>query len=151
MDVCTKLTILQSFIWSNFTYCCHIWYFCSLTLGQKVEKIQFRGLRYVYHDYHSSNMVLLERSGLQSIDLLIQKTILVEIYKSLNGQEAWLPQFSQIMSSCIFLWSAVSHFFVQKVTYIFWKKVRGVRSNVLTKSQQLSIIKVTIDIRVLIF
>ncbi len=54
MDVRMKLTILQSFIWSNFTYCCHIWYFCSPTLRQKVEKIQFRGLRYVYNDYNSS-------------------------------------------------------------------------------------------------
>ena len=84
MDVSTKLTILQSFIRSNFTYCCHIWYFCSPTLREKVERIQFRGLRYVYSDYSSSYEVLLERSGLQSIDLLIQKTILVEIFKSLH-------------------------------------------------------------------
>ena len=85
MDVSTKLSILQSFIRSNFTYCCHIWYFCSPTLREKVEKIQYRGLRYVYGDYNSSYEVLLERSGLQSIDLLIQKTILVEIFKSLHN------------------------------------------------------------------
>ncbi len=85
MDASTKLAILQSFIRSNFTYCCHIWYFCSPTLREKVEKIQFRGLRYVYNDYDSSYEALLERSGLQSIDLLIQKTILVEIFKSLHN------------------------------------------------------------------
>ena len=38
----------------------------------------------VYNDYVSSYTVLVERSGLQSIDLLIQKTILVEIFKSLH-------------------------------------------------------------------
>ncbi len=85
MDVKTKLTILQSFIRSNFTYCCHIWYFCSPTLRDKVEKIQYRGLRYVYNDYDSSYLVLLERAGMQSIDVLIQKTILIEIYKSLHN------------------------------------------------------------------
>ncbi len=73
MDVCTKLSILQSFIRSNFTYCCHIWYFCSPTLREKVEKNLFRGLRYVYIDYVSSYKVLLEKSGMQSMDLLIQK------------------------------------------------------------------------------
>ncbi len=85
MDTQTKLTILKSFIRSNFTYCCHIWYFCSPTLRQKVETIQFRGLRYVYNDYTSSYTVLLERSGMQSIELLIQKTILVEIFKSIHN------------------------------------------------------------------
>ena len=84
MDVRTKLTILQSFVRSNFTYCCHIWYFCSPTLREKVERIQYRGLRYVYCDYESPYTALLERSGLQSIDLLIQKTILVEIFKCLH-------------------------------------------------------------------
>ncbi len=85
MDAHTKLTILNSFIRSNFTYCCHIWYFCSPTLREKVEKIQFRGLWYVYNDYDSSYLVLLERSGMQSIELLIQKTILIEIFKALHN------------------------------------------------------------------
>ncbi len=81
----SKLTILKSFIRSNFSYCCHIWYFCSPTLREKVENIQYRGLRYVYNDYSSSYTALLERSGLQSVELLIQKTILVEIFKSIHN------------------------------------------------------------------
>ena len=84
LDASTKLTILKSFIRSNLTYCCHIWYFTSPTLREKIEKIQFRGLRYVYNDY-STYESLLEKSGMQSIDLLIQKTILVEIFKCLHG------------------------------------------------------------------
>ena len=84
MDASTKLSILQSFIRSNFTYCCHIWYFCSPTLREKVETIQYRGLQCVYNDYVSSYEELLDRSGVQSIDLFIQKTILVEIFKSLH-------------------------------------------------------------------
>ncbi len=85
MDTRTKLTIFKSFIASNFSYCCHIWYFCSPTLKTRLEKIQYRGLRYVYNDYNSSYEVLLARSGMCSIDLLVQKTIVVEIYKSLHG------------------------------------------------------------------
>ena len=85
MDTRTKLTIFKSFIASNFSYCCHIWYFCSPTLETRLEKIQYRGLRYVYNDYNSSYEALLERSGMCSIDLLVQKTILAEIFKSLHG------------------------------------------------------------------
>ena len=84
MDATTKLTILKSFIRSNFTYCCHIWSFCSPTLMAKLEKIQHKGLRYVYNDYSSSYPVLLEKAGMQSVELLVQKTILVEIYKCLH-------------------------------------------------------------------
>ncbi len=52
MDARTKLTIFKSFIASNFSYCCHIWYFYSPTLKTRLEKIQYRGpggplLRYV--------------------------------------------------------------------------------------------------------
>ena len=51
----------------------------------KAGKIQYRGLRYVYKDYNSSYEVLLARSGMCSIELLVQKTIVVEIFKSLHG------------------------------------------------------------------
>ena len=85
LDASTKLTILKSFVRSNLTYCCHIWYVTSPTLRDKIEKIQYIGLRYVYNDYASSYETLLVKAGMQSIDLLIQKTILVEIFKCLHG------------------------------------------------------------------
>ena len=85
MDTATKLTIFRSFIASNFSFCCHIWYFCSQGLKDRLEKIQYRGLRHVYDDYNATYGALLARSGMCSIDLLVQKTILVEIFKSLNG------------------------------------------------------------------
>ncbi len=50
-------TILKSSIRSNYTYCCHIWYFCFPTLREKVEKIQFRGLRYVYNAKEAAFLV----------------------------------------------------------------------------------------------
>ncbi len=85
MGTTAKLTILRSFIASNFSYCCHIWFFCSVTLMDRLDKIQFRGLRYVYGEYDSPYDSLLEKAGMDSIELLLQKTMLVEIYKCLNG------------------------------------------------------------------
>ena len=87
MDTSTKLTIFKSFIASNFSYCCHIWYFCSPTLKTRLEKIQYRGLRYVYNDYSASYDSLLDQSEMSTIgiDLLLQKTMLVEIFKCVHG------------------------------------------------------------------
>ena len=84
MGAPSKLTILRYFITSNFSYCCHIWCFCSVTLKDRLEKLQFRGLRYVYDDYNSSYEALLKKAGMDSIALLLQKTMLVEIYKCLK-------------------------------------------------------------------
>ncbi len=85
MDVSTKLTIFKSFIASNFSYCCHIWFFCSPTLKTRLNKIQYRGLRYVYNDFSASYDSLLDKSGMCTIDLLLQKTMLVEIFKCVRG------------------------------------------------------------------
>ncbi len=85
MGAKAKLTIFRSFIASNFSYCCHIWYFCSPTLKTRLEKIQLRGLRYVFNDYDSSYDSLLVKAEMDTIELLLQKTMLVEIYKCLNG------------------------------------------------------------------
>ncbi len=85
MDARTKLTIFKSFIASNFSYCCHIWYFCSPTLKTRLEKIQYRGLRYVYSDFSASFDSLLDKSEMCTIDLLLQKTMLVEIFKCVQG------------------------------------------------------------------
>ena len=47
--------------------------------------MQCRGLSYVYDDYKSSYDNLLQRAGMDTIELLLQKTMLVEIFKCLNG------------------------------------------------------------------
>ena len=99
LDTNSKLTILKAFIRSNFTYCCHIWYFTLSTLKDRLERLQYRGLKYVYNDYNSDYEILLKRANLDSIDLLIQKVILVDIYKAVNNIGATylqdLFQFSQ--------------------------------------------------------
>ena len=99
LDTNSKLTTLKAFIRSNFTYCCHIWYFTLSTLKDRLERLQYRGLKYVYNDYNSDYEILLKRANLDSVDLLIQKVILVDIYKAVNNIGAVylqdLFQFSQ--------------------------------------------------------
>ena len=53
--------LLNSFIFSNFIYCPHVWHFSSTALSQKIEKIQERASRLLYNDSYSSyNSVLLK-------------------------------------------------------------------------------------------
>ncbi len=85
LDTNTKLTIVKAFIRSNFSYCCQIWYFTLSTLKDRLERIQYRALKYVYNEYDTDYEILLERSNMDSIDLYIQKVILVDIYKVLNN------------------------------------------------------------------
>ena len=55
----TKLTILKAFIRSNFTYCCHIWYFTSSVLKDRINRLQYRGLRYANRVVgHVSNTII---------------------------------------------------------------------------------------------
>ncbi len=85
LDTRTKLTILKSFIRSNFTYCCHIWYFTLAVLKERLERLQHRGLKYAFNDYVSDYEVLLEKADMDPIYLLIQKAIVTDIYKAINN------------------------------------------------------------------
>ena len=42
--------LYNSFILSQFNYCCLVWMFCSKTLQNKINQIQKRALRIVYND-----------------------------------------------------------------------------------------------------
>ncbi len=60
----------------------------ALQLVQSCLKLpldQYKGLCHVYMDYDSSYDDLLNKAGMSTIDLLAQKTMLVEIFKSLHG------------------------------------------------------------------
>ncbi len=100
LDTRTKLTILKSFIRSNFTYCCHIWYFTSAVLKGRLERLHHRGLKYVYNDYVSDYEVLLVKANMDPIYLLVQKAIVTDIYKAINDIGAtYLQEFFKLSSN----------------------------------------------------
>ena len=63
LDVPSKLQIYKSFILANFNYCPAVWHVCGTTNTKKLEKIQYRALKFVYNDYQSSYESLLERAN----------------------------------------------------------------------------------------
>ena len=79
-----KLAIFQSFLLSNFDYCPIIWNFCSKAKARLIEKMQERGLRYVYNDSTSSYKDLLKRTKRETMCNIRLKKIAIQVYKCVH-------------------------------------------------------------------
>ena len=84
LDIPARLAIFRSFIMTNFNFCPVVWHFCGSTNTLKLEKIQERGLRFVYQDYESEYEILCTKAGLTNLHLDRIRKIALEVYKSLN-------------------------------------------------------------------
>ncbi len=70
---CIKLFLLLPHVVFLLTY-----------IKNRLEKIQYRGLRHVYCDYNESYSVLLAKAGMDTIEELLQKVTLVKIFKCVH-------------------------------------------------------------------
>ena len=85
LDTPSKMQIFHSFILSHFTYCCLVWHFCGSTLANRMERIQYRALKFVYSDHSTDYESLLKRANLPSLELARNRKILINIFKSQKG------------------------------------------------------------------
>ena len=58
-----KLLLMQAFILSHFNFCSIIWHYCSMRDIRKIEKLQYKALKYVYNDFKSSYTNLRKRAN----------------------------------------------------------------------------------------
>ena len=77
--------IINIFVHSNFNYGCLIWHFSSKKSQNKVEKIHERSLKCLLNDYLSNYADLLEKSTSVSIETKRLRTMVYEIFKTLNN------------------------------------------------------------------
>ena len=84
LNVDTKILILQSFILSNFMYCCIIWHICSISDTKKIEKMQLKTLRHIYKDYTSSYEMMREKCNRPMLLIERQMAMLLEVYKCIH-------------------------------------------------------------------
>lgn len=96
LDVPSKMAIFRHFIISNFSYCPLVWHFCGKTNSDKMEKIQERGLRFVFNDFDSNYEDLLKKAGLTTLFVSRLKTLAVEMYKAVNDETP--PYISSLFS-----------------------------------------------------
>ena len=84
LDRLSKLTIFHTFILSNFNFCHLAWHFCTDKSSKKLEKVPERAFRFVYDDYTSSYINLLEKALVPSLQIRRIKTMALETYKIVN-------------------------------------------------------------------
>ena len=84
LDQKSRLLLYKSFVLSNFNYCPAVWHFCGSVNSKKLEKIQFRALKFVYNDYFTDYIHLLQRANLPTLELSRIRTIAIEVFKAFN-------------------------------------------------------------------
>ena len=79
-----KMNILNAFILANFNYCPLVWHECGVVNSRKIEKLQERGLRFVYNDFTSTYDALLHKSGKSLLYVNRVRSLASEVYKIIN-------------------------------------------------------------------
>ena len=79
------MAIFRCFILCPFQFCSIVWHFCGAGNTEKTEKIQERGLRFVYGDYNSDYDSLLCKSKMLSLKLVRGRNIAIQTYKIKNN------------------------------------------------------------------
>ena len=81
----SRMCIFRSFVLCHFSYCSLVWHFCGMHNTQKLEKLQERGLRFVFQDFSSDckNLLLMSNTS----DLYTQRLLrlLIEIFKTVHN------------------------------------------------------------------
>ncbi len=61
-----------------------VWHFCNKSDSDKLEKLQYRALRFVYDDYDSDYETLLSRANMQTLELHRQRALFIEVFKCIH-------------------------------------------------------------------
>ena len=80
-----KRILMNSFFWSQFSYCPLVWMFHSRTLNNKINHLHERCLRIVYNDKKSTYESLLERDRSVSVHIRNLQILATEMFKVHNG------------------------------------------------------------------
>lgn len=81
----SKMCIFKSFIRSNFLYCPLVWHQCGKQNNNKLEKLQERGLRFVFNDTKSTYPQLLQKADLPTLLNNRLQVLATEVFKAVNG------------------------------------------------------------------
>ena len=76
-----KLKLYKAASLPNLTYCDMIWHFCKASDKRKLERIQERALRAIYCDKSSTYELLLQKSGLRTLQNHTLQNIAILMFK----------------------------------------------------------------------
>ena len=90
LSTAQKLTLLNSYVMSNFKYCQTVWMFHGKVVNDRIDRIHKRALRAVYNDFTSSYQQLLSKGSHQTIHQQNLRALCLKVFKSVNG---YCPKF----------------------------------------------------------
>ena len=77
--------LYKSFILCNFNYCPAVWHQCGITNTRRLEKVQYRALKFVYRDFDATYEELLAKANLPTLHVARVQNIAMEVLKAVNG------------------------------------------------------------------
>ena len=80
-----RKTIHHAFILSNFNFCPLIWHFCSNTNSDKLRKVHFRALKFIFQDFNSSYDILLQKAGTTILHLSRMRNLALQTFEIVYG------------------------------------------------------------------
>ena len=84
----TRKNIYFAFIIPHFNYCSETWHFCRKSASAKLEKVNERALRFVFHEKQTQYQELLNKIGLRSLTNQRLAKIVCMIYKAIHYDHA---------------------------------------------------------------
>ena len=85
LDFSTKLLVYKSFILCHFNYCPLVWHECGADNTRKLERLQYRALRFVFNEYNATYEELLAKAKMPTLSVSRIRSIALETYKALNN------------------------------------------------------------------
>ena len=79
-----RVAMYKSFISSNFSYCLVSWMFCGKRNSGKLEKLQERGLCFIFSDYTRPYSDLLKHGSFLSLSALRIRYLAIEMFKCVH-------------------------------------------------------------------
>lgn len=81
MDSQSKMLLYNSFVMSHLNFCPIVWHYCNRSDKMKLEKLQYRALKYVDRDFSSSYCELRKRYDKPLLYINRLRAIVSEVYK----------------------------------------------------------------------
>jgi hypothetical protein len=81
-----RKAIYHAFILSNFNFCPLVWHFCSKGNTQKLERVNYRALRFVFQDFISDYQTLLGKIDMCTLEVSRLKQIAILTFRILNKE-----------------------------------------------------------------
>ncbi len=84
LDLDSKIAIFNAFILSNFNYCPLVWMCCGKANVDRIERLQYRALKFVYNEFDESYETLLVSAKCKTLLVSRMQKLAIAVYKAIN-------------------------------------------------------------------